>query len=197
MFTGIVEAMGTVVEAADDGGKRRLVIDAGRLASGMQAGLSLAVNGVCLTAVVVNGAQVAVEAVFETLERTNLGDLHPGSPVNLERPMPADGRFDGHLVQGHVDGVGTVRSIVPEGASIRVWIDAPAALHPYLAEKGSVAVDGVSLTVSGVDSAGFEVVLIPHTLEITLFGIRRSGDRVNLEADVIAKYVERLLEARR
>jgi len=197
MFTGIVEAMGTVTESADAGGKRRLCIDAGSLAAGMRVGDSLAINGVCLTAVEVAGARVAVEAVDETLARTNLGLLRPGSPVNLERPMRADGRFDGHIVQGHVDGVGVVRSIVNEGASIRLWVDAPEGLRRYLAEKGSVAVDGVSLTVSGVDATGFEVVLIPHTLEVTLFGTRRPGDAMNLEADVIAKYVDRLLEVGR
>lgn len=197
MFTGIVEAMGTVVAVADAGGRRRFTIDAGGLAAGLQVGDSMAVNGVCLTAVEVAGAQVVVEAVDETLSRSNLGRLQPGSPVNLERPMRADARFDGHIVQGHVDGVGTVRSITHEGASIRLWVDAPAPLRRYLAEKGSVAVDGVSLTVSAVDEGGFEVVLIPHTLEVTLFGARRPGDAVNLEADVIAKYVERLLEAGR
>ena len=197
MFTGIVEAMGTVTESADAGGKRRLCIDAGSLAAGMRVGDSLAINGVCLTAVKVAGARVVVEAVDETLARTNLGLLRPGSPVNLERPMRADGRFDGHIVQGHVDGVGVVRSIVNEGASIRLWVDAPEGLRRYLAEKGSVAVDGVSLTVSGVDATGFEVVLIPHTLEVTLFGTRRPGDAMNLEADVIAKYVDRLLEVGR
>ena len=197
MFTGIVEAMGIVAEAADAGGKRRFSIDAGALAAGMRVGDSMAVNGVCLTAVGVQGSRVAVEAVDETLARSNLGLLGPGSPVNLERPMRADARFDGHIVQGHVDGVGTVRSITTEGASIRLWVDTPPALRRYLAEKGSVAVDGVSLTVSRVDAAGFEVVLIPHTLGVTVFGARRSGDAVNLEADVIAKYVERLLEAGR
>lgn len=197
MFTGIVEGMGTVAEAADAGGKRRFRIDAGSLAVGMRVGDSMAVNGVCLTAVEVEGSRVVVEAVDETLARSNLGLLGPGSPVNLERPMRADARFDGHIVQGHVDGVGTVRSITTEGASIRVWVDAPPGLRRYLAEKGSVGVDGVSLTVSGVDAAGFEVVLIPHTLDVTLFGTRRPGDAVNLEADVIAKYVERLLEAGR
>jgi riboflavin synthase len=197
MFTGIVEAMGVVAEVADSGGKRRLAVDAGDLAAAMAVGDSIAINGVCLTAVAVSGSQVAVEAVAETLSRTNLGGLGPGSPVNLERPLRADGRFDGHIVQGHVDGVGRVRSIIAEGASIRLWVDVPGELRRYLVEKGSVAVDGVSLTVSGVDEGGFEVVLIPHTLGVTLFGSRRPGDAVNLEADVIAKYVERLLEVGR
>jgi len=193
MFTGIVERMGTVAEAADAGGKRCLTIEAGSLASGLKVGDSVAVNGVCLTAVGVAEEQFTVEAVDETLARSNLGALRAGSAVNLERPMRADGRFDGHLVQGHVDGVGTVRSITPEGASFRVWMDVPAGLRRYLAEKGSVAVDGVSLTVSAVDAAGCEVVLIPHTLEVTLFGARCPGDLLNLEVDVVAKYVERLL----
>lgn len=195
MFTGIVESMGTVIEAADAGGKRRFTVEAGRLGAGLKVGDSVAVNGVCLTVVETARERFRVEAVEETLARSNLGDLEAGSAVNLERPMRADGRFDGHLVQGHVDGVGVVRSITPEGASFRVWMDVPAGLLRYLAEKGSVAVDGVSLTVSAVDAAGCEVVLIPHTLEVTLFGTRRPGDRVNLEVDVVAKYVERLLEA--
>lgn len=195
MFTGIVETMGTVAEAADAGGKWRFAIEAGDLAVGMRVGDSVAVNGVCLTAVEVAGSRLVVEAVAETLARYNLGFLGVGSAVNLERPMRADGRFDGHIVQGHVDGVGTVRSITHEGASIRLWVDVAAGLRRYLAEKGSVAVDGVSLTVSGVDGDGFEVVLIPHTLDVTLFGLRRPGDAMNLEVDVIAKYVERLLEA--
>lgn len=193
MFTGIVERMGIVAESADSGGKRRFTIEAGRLATGLAVGDSVAVNGVCLTAIEVTDQCFTVEAVQETLTRSNLGALQVGSAVNLERPMRADGRFDGHLVQGHVDGVGTIRSITPEGASIRVWIDVPADLRRYVAEKGSVAVDGVSLTVSGVDGEGCEVVLIPHTLEVTLFGRRHPGEAVNLEVDVIAKYVERLL----
>ncbi len=195
MFTGIVECMGTVAEAADAGGKRRFTVEAGSLGAGLNVGDSVAVNGVCLTVVETAGGRFMVEAVAETLARSNLGSLEAGDAVNLERPMRADGRFDGHLVQGHVDGVGTVRSIIPEGASFRVWMDVPAGLLRYLAEKGSVAVDGVSLTVSAVDATGCEVVLIPYTLEVTLFGTRRPGDRVNLEADVVAKYVERLLGA--
>jgi riboflavin synthase len=192
-----VERAGTVVTAFDAGGKRRYSIEAGDLTIGLGMGDSVAVNGVCLTVVAAGDGRFDVEAVDETLARSNLGLLVEGSRVNLERPMRADGRFDGHIVQGHVDGVGSVRSITPEGASLRVWVDVPAALRRYLVEKGSVTVDGVSLTVSGVDDGGFEVVLIPHTLEITLFGGQRVGDMVNLEADVLAKYLERLLEARR
>lgn len=194
MFTGIVDRMGTITEIEDSGGKRRFVLETGDLSRDMQVGDSIAVNGVCLTAIQVDAGGLAVEAVMETLDRTNLSEVGVGDAVNLERPMPAAGRFDGHIVQGHVDGVATVRSIVTEGASIRMWFDVPEKLRRYLVEKGSVAVDGVSLTVSGVDNTGFEVVLIPHTLDVTVFGSRAPGDAVNLEMDVLAKYVERLLE---
>jgi riboflavin synthase len=170
----------------------RLAIDAGHLAEGMAVGASLAVNGVCLTAVAVEGAIVEVEAISETLRRTNLGALEAGMFVNLERPVgPAD-LFEGHLVQGHVDGVATVRSVVAEGASRRVWLDASPEMRRYIVEKGSVALDGVSLTVTATDDTGFEVALIPHTLEVTGLGATGPGDRVNVELDVIAKYTERL-----
>ncbi|NQV06117.1 riboflavin synthase, partial [bacterium] len=135
--------------------------------------------------------------VQETLDRSNLGTLAVGCAVDLERPVPVAGRFDGHVVQGHVDGTGILRSITSEGGSRRLWFDVPERLLRYLVEKGSVAVDGVSLTVSAVDAEGFEVVLIPHTLEVTVLGDRNPGDMVNLEVDVLAKYVERLLEAGR
>jgi riboflavin synthase len=197
MFTGIVERVGTVVAVADSGGVRRLTIEAGDAGEALVIGDSIAVNGVCLTAVAAAGGRVTVEAVPETLDRSNLGRLAAGDPVDLERPVPAGGRLDGHVVQGHVDGVGTVRSITPDGDSKRVWIDAPPRLHRYFAEKGSVAVDGVSLTVSAVDPGGFEVVLIPHTMTATVFGVRCPGDAVNLEVDILAKYVERLMEGMR
>lgn len=197
MFTGIVERLGTVAGVSDREGLRRITIDAGPLGEGMSVGDSIAVNGVCLTAVAVDGGRLAVDAVPETLHRSNLGRLAAGDAVDLERPLAASGRFDGHVVQGHVDGVGTLRSVTVEGESRRLWFDVPAGLRRYLVEKGSVAVDGVSLTVSGVDGEGFEVVLIPHTLDVTVLGRRRPGDPVNLEMDVLAKYVERLLEASR
>jgi riboflavin synthase len=144
----------------------------------------------------VDGPRFAVEAVPETLARSNLGALAPGDGIDLERPLAASGRFDGHIVQGHVDGVGVIREVTPEGGAVRMWVDVPAALRRYLVEKGSVAMDGVSLTVSGADEQGFEVVLIPHTLEVTVLGSRGPGSRVNLEMDVLAKYVERLMEER-
>jgi riboflavin synthase len=164
----------------------------------MTVGDSIAVNGVCLTAVAVDPpGTISVEAVPETLRRSNLGGLERGDRVDLERPLAAAGRFDGHVVQGHVDGIGTVRAVGVEGESRRYWFDVPPPLLRYLVEKGSVAVDGVSLTVSAVDAGGFEVVLIPHTLRETVLGLRGPGDVVNLEVDVLAKYVERLLEANR
>lgn len=197
MFTGIVEAVGKVVAVDDLGGVTRLTIESEGVASGMRVGDSVACNGVCLTAVALDGPRFSVEAVPETLARSNLGLLAAGDGIDLERPLRADGRFDGHIVQGHVDGVARVRSVTPEGGAVRIWMDAPAGLRRYLVEKGSVAVDGVSLTVSGVDDSGFEVVLIPHTLDVTVLGDRGPGDRVNLEVDVLAKYVERLMGERR
>lgn len=197
MFTGIVETVGTVTGVEDLGGLTRLTIESAVVAEAMRVGDSIACNGVCLTAVAVDGARFAVEAVLETLTRSNLGFLTPGDGVDLERPVAAGGRFDGHIVQGHVDGVGVVRSLTPEGGAVRMWVQVPEDLRRYLVEKGSVTVDGVSLTVSEVDDAGFEVVLIPHTLEVTVLGARGEGDRVNLEVDVLAKYVERLMEERR
>ncbi len=160
-------------------------------------GDSISVNGVCLTAVETSPGTVTLEIIPETLSRTNLGDLVEGEEVNLELPMPADGRFDGHIVQGHVDGVGTVEGITPSGDSRVVAIQAPRSLLKYLVEKGSVTVDGISLTVARVEEDGFEVAVIPHTLEVTTLGLRKPGDTVNLEVDVLAKYVERLLEAGR
>jgi len=198
MFTGIVAELGVVeaVEGADQGA--RIVLSAPGTVSGMAVGDSLAVNGVCLTAVVLDGPRVTVELVAETLARTNLGELSEGDAVDLERPMAASGRFDGHVVQGHVDGTGRVISTSDEGAGRRLRIGLDRSLARYVAEKGSITVDGVSLTVTSVgddDEAWFEVALIPHTLDITVLGRRRPSDTVNLEVDVIAKYVERLMGA--
>lgn len=201
MFTGIVSELGRIVAAEETAEGRRIVVTAPASAPGMRLGDSVAVNGVCLTAVDVDGATVSFDVVSESLSRTNLGALESGDVVDLERPVPADGRFDGHVVQGHVDGVGSVESIVNEGDARRYRIAAPPELAPYMVEKGSIAVDGVSLTITAVSDPGsaspwFEVVLIPHTLDVTVLGTRRPRSRVNLEVDVIAKYVERLMEAR-
>ena len=194
MFTGIVAHKGSVLDVEDDTGVRRLILEAGSLAD-LEVGDSIAVNGVCLTAVIVEDSRIAVEIVPETIARSSLGRIQPGDPVNLERPMSAHGRFDGHIVQGHVDGVGVVSKVGNEGDDRRLTIDLPAALSRYVVEKGSITVDGVSLTVSAVHPNSFDVALIPHTLEVTTLGLRKVGDQVNLEVDIIAKYVERLLEA--
>ena len=195
MFTGIVEHIGRIAEIDGDEAIHRLWIDCGPIDS-LGKGDSISVSGVCLTAVDIDGKQIRVDVVDETLKRTNLGSLANGDPVNLERAMRADGRFDGHVVQGHVDGVGTLTEVFEEGGARRLRVSIPDAIGRSIVEKGSVAVDGVSLTVVDVDSDHFEVVIIPHTIEVTTLGLRNVGDTVNLEADVIAKYVERLLMER-
>ena len=177
-----------------------MVVEAPDTTKGLQVGDSVAVNGVCLTAVAVDGAEFAVDAVRETLLRSNLESLTVGDRVDLERPTPASGRFDGHVVQGHVDGVGVLESREAEGDATRIRVGFAHSLAPYVVEKGSIAVDGVSLTVTAVSSVDaepgwFEAVLIPHTIDATVLGHRRPGDMMNLEVDVIAKYIERMLEA--
>lgn len=194
MFTGIVETMGRVSDASDHEGGRRISIHADELGE-PAIGASVAVNGVCLTVVETTPGHMSVDVIPESLKRSNLGDLTIGDEVNLERAMPASGRFDGHIVQGHVDGRGTVRAIHHEDGGVVCSIEAPEQLMPYVVEKGSITVDGVSLTVVAVDGWGFDVALIPHTLEVTALGLRKAGDPVNLETDVLAKYVERLLGA--
>jgi riboflavin synthase len=197
VFTGIVEETGTVEASAAQGSVVRLRVAARSILTGLTVGGSIAVNGCCLTAVEVDGSGFACDLAPETLARTAFGErLRPGARVNLERPMRADGRFDGHLVQGHVDGTGRVRELRPLGESAELTVETPAEMQPYLVEKGSVAVDGVSLTVASLLPGAFTVALIPYTLMHTTLGGARPGDRVNLEADVIAKYVERLLGAR-
>lgn len=196
MFTGIVTEVGSVRAVEATAGGRRLSIEAPRLAQGLGVGDSIAVNGVCLTVVHGDDRGFAVEVVPESLQRSNLGDVAQGAPVDLERPVAAGGRFDGHVVQGHVDTIATVRSRDAEGDSIRMWFDLGSGHHRYVVEKGSIALDGVSMTVAAVDDRGFAVVLIPHTIDHTVLGQRDVGDAVNVEVDVLAKYVERLLEAR-
>ena len=193
MFTGIVERAGAVValELRPDGA--RLRVEAGPVAEGVAIGDSVAVNGCCLTVVQREGAELSFDAVQETLRRTSLGRLAPRDRVNLERPLRVNGRLDGHLVQGHVDGTAALVSRREEGNSERFRFGLPADLLRYVVEKGSVALDGVSLTVAAVVPDGFEVVLIPHTLAVTNLGDRRPGDPVNLEVDILAKYVERQL----
>ena len=188
MFTGIVRELGTVVSF--DGA--RLVVEAPESAAHAAIGDSVALAGVCLTVVGRSGALLVFDAVPETLARTSLGGLTADGSINVEPALRAGEPLGGHLVQGHVDTVGRVRSVEPEGEGRRVWIDSDA----LVVEKGSIAVDGVSLTVAAVDDDGFAVALIPHTLAVTTLGRLEPGNAVNLEADVIGKYVERLLAAR-
>jgi len=192
MFTGIVREVGAV--AAFDGS--RLVVTAPETASDAAIGDSVAVSGACLTVVETADGRLAFDVVPETLSRTSLGGLEQGCSVNLEPSLRVGDRLGGHVVQGHVDAVGRVRSVVPEGDGRRMWVDAPEAVVGYCIEKGSIAVDGVSLTVAAFDNDGFEVALIPHTLEVTTLGRLEPGEEVNLEADVLGKVVERLLAAR-
>jgi riboflavin synthase len=189
VFTGLVEELGHLRAASGDA-MTRFVFDAPVVSDGARVGDSIAVNGACLTVVEVGPGWWAADAVAETLARTNLGALAPGDPVNLERPMRPDGRLGGHLVQGHVDGVGRVVAPAPD-----LVVRFPAALGRYLVAKGSVTVDGCSLTVVDVTSDTFSVAVIPHTAAVTTLGAKSAGAAVNLEADVIAKYVERLLGA--
>jgi riboflavin synthase len=192
MFTGIVRELGTV--AAFDGS--RLVVTAPETAAGAGVGDSVAVAGVCLTVVESEDGQLAFDVVPETLGRTALGGLERDAPVNLEPSLRVGDQLGGHVVQGHVDAVGRVRSVAPDGDGRRVWVDAPEAVLGYCIEKGSIAVDGVSLTVAALDDEGFEVALIPHTLAVTTLGALEPGDGVNLEADVLGKVVERLVAGR-
>ena len=198
MFTGIVEEMGAVASADRRGGLLVVRVAAPRIVAGLERGGSIAVDGCCLTAVDVEGGGFTCELTGETLARTAFPDrLRPAAPVNLERPLRADGRFDGHIVQGHVDGVGTVRGLTRRDDGAELEVALPPPLERYVVEKGSIAVDGVSLTVAGVAPGVFRVALIPYTLEHTSLGQARVGGPVNLEVDVIAKYVERLLGAAR
>jgi riboflavin synthase len=192
MFTGIVRELGSV--ASFDGS--RLVVTAPETAAGAAVGDSVAVAGVCLTVVDAVNGRLAFDVVPETLSRTALGQIETGDNVNLEPSLRVGDQLGGHVVQGHVDAVGRVRSVAPEGDSHRVWIEAPETVVRYCIEKGSIAVDGVSLTVAAFDDDGFEVALIPHTLRVTTLGRLEPGAEVNLEADVLGKVVERLVEAR-
>jgi riboflavin synthase len=200
VFTGIVEELGEVVGIDLDGDSARLRVRGPLVTSDACRGDSIAINGVCLTVTVTQGGEFSADVIGETLDRSSLGALRKGATVNLERPVRAGGRLGGHIVQGHVDGTGTILARQPGAGWETVRISIPAELARYVIHKGSVAVDGISLTVSalGADAAGhwFEVSLIPETLERTTLGSKQPGDVVNLEVDLIAKYVERLLAGR-
>lgn len=202
MFAGIVEHVGTVrsaqpCAARDESGTAatRLEIDLGRLAEGLAPGASVAVNGVCLTVAAMRDALAAFDVIPETLRVTNLGEATPGSRVNLERSLRAGAPIDGHFVQGHVDGVARVTRIDHAGGGYEVWLEAPPPLRPYIVDKGSIALDGVSLTIARLSGTEFSVALIPTTLERTTLGARRPGARVNVESDILARIIVSRLEA--
>lgn len=200
MFTGLVEGLGRVAAVVPETAGIRLTIapPAAMLdpADPCRLGDSVAINGCCLTVIALDAAGWSFQAGTETLSKTNLGRLQPGDPVNLERALPVHARLGGHFVQGHVDGVGTVAAIATEGDWVTMDFHAPPALARQMVTKGSVCVDGVSLTVVTVSDDAFRVALIPHTLAVTTLGVRRVGDPINLETDILGKYVERLLAAR-
>jgi riboflavin synthase len=203
MFTGIVEELGEVVHLETGPESARITVRGSVVTAGARHGASIAVNGICLTVAALDGDTFTADVMLETLRRTSLAGLTAGTRVNLERPLAADGRFGGHVVQGHVDGVGTVVERLPGDRWEVVRIALPAQLARYVVEKGSIAVDGVSLTVASLtddrdhpgtaDGASFTVSLIPETLTRTTLGLRAPGEPVNLEVDVLAKYVERML----
>ena len=188
MFTGIVEEIGKVKGVSPG----RLNIEASKVIEGTKPGDSISISGACLTVTSISNNDFCVEAMLETIRRTNLGRLQFGDAVNLERAVPADGRFGGHFVQGHVDDVGKVLSVKPEEGAFIARISAPSYLMPYVVTKGFIAVDGVSLTVFDYDDFSFSVSLVAYTRENTTLGIMKPGDVVNLEVDIIAKYVDRL-----
>jgi len=192
MFTGLVLGVGRIASMERSESGARIVIETPLVAE-LHTGDSIAVNGVCLSATSLRNGSFLADAMNETLSRTSLGDLAPGAQVNLELPLRASDRLGGHMVQGHVDGVGRVASVREDGFARRIEIEAPPELLRYVIEKGSIAVDGVSLTVSAVVSRSFTVSLIPETLQRTNLGQAAAGDRVNLEVDVLAKYVEKLM----
>lgn len=194
MFTGIIEGVGRLANTESRGGDVRLTVDVGTLAfDSVKLGESIAVNGVCLTVVEFDANSFAADASNETLSLTTLGALETGAVLNLERAMRPTDRLGGHLVSGHVDGLGSVASVSEDARAQRWRFNAPAPLLRYIAKKGSICVDGVSLTVNEVDADGFEVALIPHTVANTAFAQTGVGDAVNLEIDLVARYVERLL----
>src|SRR4051812_20419307 len=195
MFTGIIEEVGEIVDVQDSGDFRTVRVTGRAIFDDLRTGSSIAVNGVCLTARSISSQTFSAEMSRETLDRTSLGNIHKGTVVNLERPMRADARFGGHIVQGHVDGIGRIRGFDREGDAWNLEVEYPEAASRYIVEKGSIAVDGISLTVASFPSPGvFSIAIIPHTFENTNLKAARADDPVNLEFDVIAKYIENLLK---
>jgi riboflavin synthase len=199
MFTGIIEEVGTVTTIKVSGEKRRLAIACSKLLPEINIGDSVSVSGVCLTAVAIGKNSFAADLAHETWVRTSLSRLRPGALVNLELPMRANGRFDGHIVQGHVDGTGTVISLapIPDGNDYVLTINVPSELTRYIVAKGSLSIEGISLTVAAIKGTEVRVAIIPHTAEVTNLKSLAPGDPVNLEVDVIAKYVEKMIGGQR
>lgn len=193
MFTGIVEEVGTVRHIRMGTASCVLTVGAVKVLADVHIGDSIAVNGTCLTVCRTDGSSFSADVMPETMRRTNLGKLIPGSKVDLERAMPANGRFGGHIVSGHIDGTGTVKALRQEDNAVWVTVTAAPEVLRYIVEKGSVALDGISLTVAAVTEQAFSVSIIPHTAAETILLSRRPGDTVNIECDILAKYVEKLL----
>ncbi len=193
MFTGIIEEVGTVQTVQHSGDNSFIEIKAEKILSDVHIGDSIAVNGVCLTVTVFNNNIFRADVMNETLNRSSLGSLKNGSPVNLERAMSANGRFGGHIVSGHIDGTGTISVIKNDGIAIWYTISTQPHIMRYIIEKGSVAIDGISLTVAKVTESSFSVSIIPHTAQQTILSYKKTGDIVNLENDIVGKYVEKLI----
>ena len=193
MFTGIIEELGRISDIKKGMKSYRLVISANKVLENTEIGDSIAVNGICLTVTDLNKSCFSADVMAETVRRTALADIKQGSIVNLERAMSANGRFGGHIVSGHIDGTGIISSLEREDNAIWVTVSADESILKYIVEKGSVAIDGISLTVAYVDSKCFKVSIIPHTQDKTTLTMKKSGDRVNLECDIIGKYVEKML----
>lgn len=194
MFTGIIEEVGSVISVTRNGTSSNIRIRAAKVLEGTVLGDSIAVNGVCLTVTEMGSDWFQADVMNETLSRSSLGSLRSGSPVDLERAMAADGRFGGHIVSGHIDGTGTVSDIHNDGIAVWYTVSAPPQILRYIVEKGSVAIDGISLTVAKVTDRDFSVSIIPHTAACTVLSKRKTGDTVNLENDIIGKYVEKLMK---
>lgn len=194
MFTGIVEEKGIIRSFNITGSSGRIIIGARKVLEGSRIGDSIAVDGICLTVTDISGDSFAADVMAETVRRSCLADKGAGDAVNLERAMAADGRFGGHIVSGHIDGTGTVRELKKEENAVWVTIEAPPAILRYIIEKGSIAIDGISLTVAVVTDTYFKVSVIPHTGEETTLLGRKPGDKVNLENDIVGKYIEKLMK---
>lgn len=197
MFTGVIEELGTVIQLDQQGVSARITIEADQVLENTKLGDSIAVNGVCLTVTDLRKDRFCADVMAETLRRSSLGVLKKGSKVNLERAMAADGRFGGHMVSGHIDGTGEIAKISPEGTAVWYTIEAPKSIVDGIVEKGSIAIDGISLTVADVTEQDFSVSIIPHTGANTTLSLKKQGDIVNLENDIVGKYVQKFLSGKK